>query len=154
MNNAPTGKRLPLDLTDEERASLEKLTKATLRAVALRARVLLALESGQNSPQVSGQTGLHPVAVRRIKHEFQAHRLLALQARKRTGRRPQKRQAVEAFLEQQGQRGMLQTPEGGILSVQAIRARLEKEQQVHVCINTVRNALKKRGLPTDASDIA
>jgi transposase len=147
-------KGLPLHLTEQERETLLHQTKATSRTVADRARLLLALDAGQNSIELAKQTGLHPVTIRHLKRAFQRNRLSALKTGKRTGRRPHKRQAVEAFVEQQSQRGMLQSPDEGILSVAVLRRKLLEEQQISVCINTVRNALKKRGLVTVDQDIA
>ena len=148
---APIGKRLAFDLTEDERVTLRGLTKATKRVVAQRAALVLALEQGESSTHLAQKYGVHPVTVRHLKQQFRARRLEAIQPGKPTGRPPSKRQAVEAFLEQQAhyeQRSMLQTPEDGILSTAAIRHKLQHEQHLHVCINTVRSALKKKGSAT------
>lgn len=152
MSKPANRKGVPLDLTEQERQTLQQRTKARQRSVADRARVLLALADGQNSVQIAEKTGLHPVSIRRIKCLFQTQRLAVLQAGKPTGRRPVKRQAVEEFLEHQGQRGMLQTPKLGVWSIATVVRKLHDEQQMSVCPNTVRAALKKRDILTDAPD--
>ena len=151
--HSPVGKSVALHLTKAEQEELRKLTKATKRTVAEQARVLLDLDQRLTSIQVAQKYQLHPVAVRRIKQQFQKQRLEALIARKHTGRLPKKREAVERFLQTLEQRNMLQNPERGVLSVAAIQQEMQKEHQILVCINTIRNALKKRGLATDGSDI-
>src|SRR5438045_783043 len=113
MTKSANRKGAPLDLTEPERQTLEQQTKASQRTVADRARVLLSIADGRNSVQIAHATRLQPVTIRRIKHRIQTRRLDALPTAKPVGRRPQKRQAVERFLDRQGQRGMLQTQNEG-----------------------------------------
>lgn len=148
MLNTANRKGDPLHLTQQERQTLQQKTHDAKRSVADRARIVLALDTGLNSLQIAQQTGLHPVSIRRIKHDFQQTRLASLESGKRTGRRPTKRQVVEAFVEQHSQCGRLQNPTEGILSVAALKKKLQEEQQISVCVNTVRAALKKRALAT------
>ena len=151
-NHSPTGKRAALFLSEDERAALEKQTKAKQREEADRARVIVQLADGATSKQVAQELGIHPVAVRRIKRRFLAHRTGGLATRKQTGRPPTKRIAILDWVERHEQCGRLQEPRAGILSAREIADRLFTECQVQVSVAAVRLALKKRGIATDASD--
>jgi transposase len=151
---SPTGKRASLSLSAQERSDLEKQTKASVREEADRAQIILRLAEGATSKQVAQEVGIHPVAVRRIKRRFLAHRTGGLATRKQTGRPPTKRVAILDWVTRHAQCGRLQEPSAGILSAREIADRLLADCQIRVSIAAVRLALKKGGTATGESAIA
>jgi len=146
----PTGKRAELVLTPDERAGLAKLARGSNRSAADRARVVLRLADGATSAQAAETLGLHPVAVRRIKARFLAERLAGLGARPRTGRPPDKQTAVQKWAAGNATRGRLEATVGGILSARDIAGLVAQESGLVVSVATVRAALKKGAIATDA----
>ncbi len=70
----------PLVLSDEERLTLERLTKRrkSAQAIALRARIVLGCATGRSNQEVAVELGCHPVTVGKWRSRFIAKRLNGL----------------------------------------------------------------------------
>jgi transposase len=140
------GVALSLEITADEEKALRSLTKSRDREEADRARVILKLQANQNSSEVAGELGLHPVAIRRIKRRFLKSRLSGIPTKKQTGRPPTKREAILDCLRSLEICGRLQSNQTGVFSTAQIAHQVEKDKGIRVHPSTVRAALKKGGI--------
>lgn len=155
MNTSPTfirGKRLTIVLSPEQIKQLEQLAHSSQRTQADRARVVLGLHQGKSTTELSQILGYHPAAIRRIKSRFLHQGILAIQARKHTGRTPHKQRLVQQYLPNLDVCGKLQSAQGNPLSIKEIAQQVEKCSGVPVGTKTVRTVLKKKlSLATSSS---
>ncbi len=77
----------PLELSDEERSTLEQWARRpkSAQALALRCRIVLACATGQNNSTVAKQLGLRRETVAKWRTRFLAQRLAGLHDEPRPG---------------------------------------------------------------------
>jgi putative transposase len=72
VNNMPGPKPPEVKLTDDERQGLEKLVRrhSTPQQIALRGRIVLAADDGQNSSQIARELGIMVKTVRQWRNRW------------------------------------------------------------------------------------
>jgi hypothetical protein len=82
--------KAPLVLSDEEYMALQRLAMRsnTMRALALRARIVLECATGKDNTQVAKELGVSPVMVGRWRRRFVQSRMEGLAGSPGSGRSP------------------------------------------------------------------
>ncbi len=84
------GKPVPVTLTDEERAELERRARkmSISRAKSERARVVLLAAEGLSNPRIAAKLGVHYFTARKWRNRFAERGMAGLEDKPRPGRPP------------------------------------------------------------------
>jgi transposase len=129
-------------VTDQQRQSLEALTRSTNRGEADRARAIRLTLGGRTSLQIANRLGVGAEQVRHWRSLFKKGGTDALEARPHTGRPPTKGQAALAVAEK-----VLETPlqEGIPWTCARLAAEVQRQSGVSISPAHLSKVLRKKG---------
>ncbi len=146
---APPRKEALRPLTTAERATLERLSKATSERVdrVRRARALLAVAQGQSYPQAADYAGLHsPSAVFYLVQRFNERGLAALAIGAGRGRSATYDGAARAQIVATAQQPPERRPDGtATWSLATLQRRLRRDGLASIGTSTIRRVLQEAG---------